>query len=232
MSEQPNNLQNLVAQVASAYFSNSHVTPTEIPAVISQIAASLSAVSAAGPVVAEPATGQAKATPAQVRKSITPDALISFEDGRRYKTLRRHLSVRGMTPEQYREKWACLRATPWSRRTIALRALKWPRPLAWARCAARRHRKSLRRVGVRRPLPLRHKGVPSSLVNSGGTSAIDPWGTFRTPLTGKSPISTYGDVCCASARGASVPASASCFRGTEVPLQPLEAGHGFPDVVH
>jgi len=105
MSNQPNHLQDLVAQVASAYFSNSHVTPTEIPAVISQIAASLNAVSASAPEVAESAAGQAKATPAQVRKSITPDALISFEDGRGYKTLRRHLSVRGMTPEEYREKW-------------------------------------------------------------------------------------------------------------------------------
>jgi predicted transcriptional regulator len=41
----------------------------------------------------------------QVKKSITPDSLISFEDGKPYKTLRRHLATRGLTPEQYRDKW-------------------------------------------------------------------------------------------------------------------------------
>ena len=39
------------------------------------------------------------------RNSVTPDYLISFEDGRRYKALRRHLASRNLTPEQYREKW-------------------------------------------------------------------------------------------------------------------------------
>ncbi len=40
-----------------------------------------------------------------MRKSITPETLISFEDGRPYKTLKRHLAGRGLTPEQYRQKW-------------------------------------------------------------------------------------------------------------------------------
>ena len=40
-----------------------------------------------------------------IKRSITPDHLVSFEDGKRYKTLRRHLSVRGLTPQTYREKW-------------------------------------------------------------------------------------------------------------------------------
>jgi predicted transcriptional regulator len=46
-----------------------------------------------------------RATPSQVRKSIKENRLVSFEDGRTYKTLRRHhLSTRGLTPEQYRQK--------------------------------------------------------------------------------------------------------------------------------
>jgi predicted transcriptional regulator len=45
-------------------------------------------------------------TPAvPIRKSITPDYLICLDDGRRFKSLRRHLALLGMTPEQYREKW-------------------------------------------------------------------------------------------------------------------------------
>jgi predicted transcriptional regulator len=97
-------LQELVAQVAAAYFSGSHVSVGEIPTVIAQIAASLGAMSPAA-AQASAAPEAAKATSAQVRKSITPDVLISFEDGKAYKTLRRHLSTKGLTPEQYRQKW-------------------------------------------------------------------------------------------------------------------------------
>ena len=46
-----------------------------------------------------------KATPAQIRKSITPEALISFEDGKPYKTLKRHLTTHGMTVAEYKAKW-------------------------------------------------------------------------------------------------------------------------------
>src|SRR5437868_484748 len=104
MADDNNHLQDLVAEVAAAYFSNTHVRVEEIPQVISQIAASLSTVGASSavmqaeqvpdPAEQEPATK--RLTPAQVRKSVTPDALISFEDGKGYKTLRRHLSTKGL----------------------------------------------------------------------------------------------------------------------------------------
>lgn len=108
MSDQDESLRTLVADVAAAYFSNSHTAPSDIPAVIAQIAASLEAVGKTDPETSQagsPDEVRKKATRAQVLKSITPDALISFEDGRPYKTLRRHLSVRGLSPEQYRSKW-------------------------------------------------------------------------------------------------------------------------------
>lgn len=108
MSEADDRLRELVAEVAAAYFTNSHVGPDQIPNVVKQIASSLIAVSGSGeseqPQQAEEPQKAARMTPGQVRKSITPEALISFEDGRPYKTLRRHLSGRGMTPEQYRDK--------------------------------------------------------------------------------------------------------------------------------
>lgn len=44
-------------------------------------------------------------SPDEIRASITPDALISFEDGKPYKTLKRHLTKRGMTADGYRQKW-------------------------------------------------------------------------------------------------------------------------------
>lgn len=46
-----------------------------------------------------------KATEEQIRASITPDYLVSFEDGKHYKTLKRNLKSRGLSPEQYRAKW-------------------------------------------------------------------------------------------------------------------------------
>lgn len=48
--------------------------------------------------------GLAPKTPAEIRKSIKNDVLVSFEDGKPYKMLRRHLTKKGLTPEQYREK--------------------------------------------------------------------------------------------------------------------------------
>jgi predicted transcriptional regulator len=114
MAEDNDKLRELVAEVAAAYFSNSHVSMSEIPNVVSQIAASLSSVGAGAEAppeaAAEPA--QSRATPGQIRKSVTDEALISFEDGRRYKTLRRHLATRGLSPEQYREKWGLARDYP------------------------------------------------------------------------------------------------------------------------
>ena len=102
-------LQQIVGEVAAAYFSNNHVTPSEISVVISNIATSIAAVGAARDVVEEvaapPEPEQPKLTPAQIRRSITQDKLISFEDGKGYKTLRRHLAVKGLTPDDYRSKW-------------------------------------------------------------------------------------------------------------------------------
>lgn len=105
MTDDDRHLRELVADVAAAYFSNAHVSTKDISEVISQIASSLAAIpggSAAPQVEAAPS---ATLTAGQIRKSITPEALISFEDGKGYKTLRRHLAVKGMTPDDYRAKW-------------------------------------------------------------------------------------------------------------------------------
>lgn len=112
MAEDSDHLKELVADVAAAYFSNSHVAPADIPHVIGQIAASLKAVAADAPAAEPEAATESEETPppvkltaAQIRKSITPDAIISFEDGKGYKTLKRHLGIRGMTPAEYKAKW-------------------------------------------------------------------------------------------------------------------------------
>jgi len=106
------NLQQLVADVAAAYFSNSHITASEISNVIGQIASSLAAVGAPASETPAETLEERKLTPAQIRKSVTREALISFEDNKPYKTLRRHLAVKGLTPEQYREKWGLAKDYP------------------------------------------------------------------------------------------------------------------------
>jgi len=108
MSEGNERFRELVAQVASSYFSNSHVAPAEIPTILNQIASTLGAVGPSPAVetpTAEEVPAPARPTAAQIRKSITHDALISFEDNRPYRTLRRHLAARGLTVEEYRAKW-------------------------------------------------------------------------------------------------------------------------------
>jgi predicted transcriptional regulator len=106
MGDDPDRLRELVSDVAAAYFANSSVSPADVPRVLAQITASLSAIGAS-PANAPPPAALAKSMPsaAQIRDSIRPDGLVSFEDGRTYKTLRRHLNRLGITPGQYRQKW-------------------------------------------------------------------------------------------------------------------------------
>ena len=88
--------------IVSAFLANNRVEPTELTALISSVHHAIGGLGrAAAP---EPAP-VAKPTPAQVRKSITPDALISFLDGRPYKTLKRHLATHGLDIAGYRERF-------------------------------------------------------------------------------------------------------------------------------
>ena len=92
----------LMADIVSAYVSNNRVAPNELPALISATHAALAQVAGGAAKPAE--DGVAKATSTQIKKSITDETLISFEDGKPYKTLRRHLTLRGLSPETYRAK--------------------------------------------------------------------------------------------------------------------------------
>ncbi len=102
-------LRELVSDVATAYFSNTQVSPKEIAGVLDQIASSLGAIggqaSEAAPEAEIANEREPRLTPAQIRSSVKPDGIVSFEDGRSHKTLKRHLSGLGMTPAQYRQKW-------------------------------------------------------------------------------------------------------------------------------
>src|SRR6195952_70081 len=95
----------LAADIIAAYVSNNSVPVAELPALISNVHTALNGL-ANGASQATAAEEQVeKATPSQIRKSITPDALISFIDGKPYKTLKRHLTGHGLDPYSYRQRY-------------------------------------------------------------------------------------------------------------------------------
>ena len=92
----------LTANIVSAYLSNNPTPAAEIPNLISQVHSALLRVSSGR---SEALTEPAKPA-VSLKKSINPDYLVCLEDGKRFKSLKRHLRTQyNMTPEQYRDKW-------------------------------------------------------------------------------------------------------------------------------
>lgn len=93
----------LTADLVSAYVSNNPVPVGDLPSVIGQVHQSLN-------LLRPGAQSDSKLEPLKpavpIRKSITPDFIISLEDGKKFKSLRRHLRTSyGLSPEEYRAKW-------------------------------------------------------------------------------------------------------------------------------
>ena len=90
------------ASIVAAYVSKNAVAADDIPALINRVHAALARVaSGQGDAGAE---GQKPAVP--VKKSIHPEYIVCLEDGKKFKSLKRHLRTQyNMTPEQYRENW-------------------------------------------------------------------------------------------------------------------------------
>ena len=92
----------LTAGIVSAYVSNNAVAAGDISALISQVHSALLRVSNGH----GDGLGEAVRPAIPVKRSVTPDYLICLEDGKKFKSLKRHLRTQyNMTPELYREKW-------------------------------------------------------------------------------------------------------------------------------
>jgi predicted transcriptional regulator len=100
----------LAAKVIAAYVSYNPLPKSDLSALILAVHSAVERLRG-GP---EPALSEAevKAPAVPVRRSVTPGYLICLEDGKHFKSLRRHLTLLGMTPEQYREKWSLPSAYP------------------------------------------------------------------------------------------------------------------------
>lgn len=89
-------------QIVASYVRGNHLAASELPALIASVHAAIAGLGkAASPIevdVAKPGTSE-------IRKSIRPDGLISFIDGRSYKTLKRHLTRHGLDPHAYRQRF-------------------------------------------------------------------------------------------------------------------------------
>ena len=96
----------LTAAIVAAYLGNaSHVQAAEIPELIRSVRQALREDTAPAAGAAEAPAEAPALTKAQIRKSITPDALISFIDNKPYKTLKRHLTRHGMDMSAYRQRY-------------------------------------------------------------------------------------------------------------------------------
>src|SRR5579863_5384997 len=101
MSESSNHVE-LAAEIVSAYVSNNSVPASELPALLGDVHAAIVRV-ANGAAVVVPEVAKPAVAP---KKSITNDYLICLEDGRKFKSLKRHLRTQyNLSPEEYREKW-------------------------------------------------------------------------------------------------------------------------------
>jgi predicted transcriptional regulator len=92
----------MTADIVSAYVGNNTISAAELPSLIQSVHRALAGVSGA----AEPVEVAPRDPAVPVRRSITPDFIICLEDGRKFKSLKRHLRTKyNMSPEDYRAKW-------------------------------------------------------------------------------------------------------------------------------
>jgi predicted transcriptional regulator len=97
-----NNYIELAADIVSAYVSNNSVPASDLPALINEVHSALLRVTAGQPVI----TSESPKPAVPPKKSITNEFIVCLEDGRKFKSLKRHLRTQyNMSPDEYREKW-------------------------------------------------------------------------------------------------------------------------------
>lgn len=94
-------LVNLTAQIVASYAASNSVTQADLTGLIASVHSSLTKLGAVPETLVE-----APVPAVPIKKSITPDFLICLEDGRKFKTLKRHLrTAYNLSPQEYRDKW-------------------------------------------------------------------------------------------------------------------------------
>ena len=109
MSDQTSQqILNITARIVTAHLGNNHVDASAIPSLIQSVYRTISSVD-----TPELVTGTALQPAVPVKKSVFPDFIVCLEDGKKLKTLKRHLQISyGLTPDAYRIKWGLPRSYP------------------------------------------------------------------------------------------------------------------------
>jgi predicted transcriptional regulator len=102
--EQAPALLDLAGGIVSAYVANNSVPASDLPSLLASVHTALQGL-ASGTPPAAPEERTQKATLSEIRKSVQRDGIVSFVDGKSYKTLKRHLSSHGLDPRGYRERY-------------------------------------------------------------------------------------------------------------------------------
>jgi predicted transcriptional regulator len=100
--ESKSELVEFAADIVAAYVGNNSVPATELPSLINDVIKALTGAVSPG---SEPVSEEARpAVP--IKRSVTADYIVCLEDGKKFKSLKRHLRTHyDLTPERYREKW-------------------------------------------------------------------------------------------------------------------------------
>jgi predicted transcriptional regulator len=143
------NFTELTGEIVAAYVSNNSVPVAELPNLIrsvhnavAELALDVPSSTAVSVPLAE------KPSPAEVRKSIRPDGIVSFIDGKTYKTLKRHLTAHGLDPRGYRERFGLPTDYPMvtanyaAQRSALAKAIGLGRPGAMAEAEAKDRREA------------------------------------------------------------------------------------------
>jgi predicted transcriptional regulator len=93
----------VTADIVAAFASHNSLPPGELPTLIESVYAAVRGF--VGPDAAAATLIDPPSPAVSIRKSVTPDYVICLEDGKRFKSMRRHIALLGMTPQQYRAKW-------------------------------------------------------------------------------------------------------------------------------
>ena len=93
----------LTAEIVSAYVSNNSVASGDVSNLINDVHSALNRTASGASLEPEP---EPQKPPVPIRKSVTPDYIVCLEDGKKFKSLRRHLRAHyDLSPEEYRHKW-------------------------------------------------------------------------------------------------------------------------------
>jgi predicted transcriptional regulator len=125
----------LTGMIVSNYVEGNKLSSDELPSLIKTIYATLAGAEA--PVAAEPEITSTKPTAAQIRKSLAdPNVLVSFIDGKGYKTLKRHINGHGMTVDEYKERFGLPHDYPTTSRVYSAARSKMALDLGLGRSVA------------------------------------------------------------------------------------------------